>query len=134
MWDLHAVKRASTIPPNCVSIASASSHVPLPHEGERLGEGREGRALPPHPTSPPSGGEEDDGRASKDQLSRVPTASFEALANSPAPPLGPSAGFTRSTFMRPSAQTTVKPPAATSTISPSLPPTPLQSTTGSGCI
>ena len=47
-------------------------------------------------------------------------------------PLGPSAGFTRRTLMRPSAQTTVKPSVATSTISPILPAMPLGSRAGNG--
>jgi len=68
----------------------------------------------------------------KTHPSRVPTASLLAVANSPAATLGPSAGFTRRTLMRPSAQTTVKPSAETSTISPSLPPMPLGSRAGRG--
>ena len=46
------------------------------------------------------------------------------LAHSPAPTFVPSAGCTRVTLKRPSAQTTVKPSASTATISPSLPAMP----------
>src|SRR4029077_20472661 len=58
--------------------------------------------------------------------------SLALAANSPAAIFGPSAVFTRKTLMRPSAQTTVKPSAATSTISPILPPIPLGSRAGHG--
>src|SRR5260370_25619728 len=108
--------------------------------GERLGEGvqYEDRLLHHPLTQPlPQGGEEeerrgDEGGASYDQTSRAPTASLAAAAHSPAPTLGPSAGFTRSTLMRPSGQTPVKPSAETSTTSPYLPPIPLGSRAGRG--
>src|SRR5262249_30350033 len=49
------------------------------------------------------------GRLRRSHESLVPGVSFALAANSPAAPLGPSAGFTRRTLMRPSAHTTVKP-------------------------
>src|SRR5215813_1757185 len=54
------------------------------------------------------------------------------FAHSPASIFLPSAGCTRVTLKRPSAQTTVKPSASTATISPILPPMPLGSLAGSG--
>src|SRR4029453_3495371 len=64
--------------------------------------------------------------------SLVPMVSLALAANSPAAILGPSAAFTRKTLIRPSAQTTVNPSAATSTISPILPAIPLGSRAGNG--
>src|SRR5262245_53994289 len=72
------------------------------------------------------------GGLSRRHASLVPMVSLAVAANSPAAILGPSAVFTRKTLMRPSAQTTVKPSAATSTISPILPPMPLGSRAGNG--
>src|SRR5262249_30031087 len=66
------------------------------------------------------------------QMNFIPVARLFAVAHSPAPTLGPSAGWTRVTLMRPSGQTTVKPSAATSTTSPYLPPIPLGSLAGIG--
>ena len=63
---------------------------------------------------------------------RALTARSADFAHSPAAILPPSAGCTRVTLMRPSAQTTVKPSASTATISPSLPPMPFGSFAGSG--
>src|SRR5207248_5482970 len=60
------------------------------------------------------------------------TATLADFAHSPASIFLPSAGCTRVTLKRPSAQTTVKPSASTATISPSLPPIPLGSLAGSG--
>ena len=54
------------------------------------------------------------------------------FAHSPASIFLPSAGCTRVTLKRPSAQTTVKPSASTATISPSLPAMPFGSLAGNG--
>src|ERR1700679_268565 len=54
------------------------------------------------------------------------------FAHSPASIFLPSAGCTRVTLKRPSAQTTVKPSASTATISPILPAIPFGSFAGSG--
>ena len=59
-------------------------------------------------------------------------ARLAAFAHSPASIFLPSAGCTRVTLKRPSAQTTVKPSASTATISPSLPAMPFGSFAGSG--
>src|SRR6476619_3905800 len=72
------------------------------------------------------------GRLSRGHVSLVPRLSFALVANSPATHLGPSAGFTRRTLLRPSAHTTVKPSVETSTTSPILPPMPLGSCAGKG--
>src|SRR6476659_3500858 len=72
------------------------------------------------------------GEVSLSQVYRAPTARFADLAQSPAPTLGPSAGCTRVTLMRPSGTTTVKPSASTATTSPYLPPMPLGSRAGIG--
>src|SRR5436853_5207547 len=62
----------------------------------------------------------------------VPAATPAVLIHSPASIFLPSAGCTRVTLKRPSAQTTVNPSASTATIWPSLPPMPLGSFAGSG--
>src|SRR5579872_988203 len=54
------------------------------------------------------------------------------VAQAPASTFLPSAGCTRVTLKRPSAQTTVKPSASTAAISPILPPMPFGSFAGSG--
>ena len=56
----------------------------------------------------------------EDHVNRAPAATLAAFAHSPARSSCPSAGCTRVTLKRPSAQTTVKPSASTATISPSL--------------
>ena len=60
------------------------------------------------------------------------TATLADFAHSPASIFLPSAGCTRVTLKRPSAQTTVKPSASTAAISPVLPAMPLGSFAGSG--
>src|SRR5437016_11901887 len=60
------------------------------------------------------------------------TARLADLAHSPASIFLPSAGCTRVTLKRPSAQTTVKPSASTAAISPVLPAMPLGSFAGKG--
>ena len=60
------------------------------------------------------------------------TARLADFAHSPASIFLPSAGCTRVTLKRPSAQTTVKPSASTAAISPILPAIPLGSFAGSG--
>src|SRR5882757_3663032 len=65
-------------------------------------------------------------------VSLVPVARLAVLSHSPASTFLPSAGCTRVTLKRPSAQTTVKPSASTATISPILPAMPLGSLAGSG--
>src|SRR5262249_55843730 len=72
------------------------------------------------------------GGLGRSHTSLVAGLSLAVAANSPAATLGPSWVFTRRTLMRPSAQTTVKPSAATSAISPILPPMPLGSRAGKG--
>src|SRR5262249_60380252 len=67
------------------------------------------------------------GGLGRSHTSLVAGLSLAAAANSPAATLGPSWVFTRRTLMRPSAQTTVKPSAATSASSPILPPMPFGS-------
>jgi len=66
------------------------------------------------------------------QVNLAFTAIFADFAHSPASIFLPSAGWTRVTLKRPSAQTTVKPSASTAAISPSLPPMPFGSFAGMG--
>src|ERR1700722_12078637 len=66
------------------------------------------------------------------QVNLALAARAAVFAHSPASSFLPSAGCTRVTLKRPSAQTTVKPSASTATISPSLPAIPLGSLAGSG--
>src|ERR1700757_1101993 len=66
------------------------------------------------------------------QVNLALTAILADFAHSPASIFLPSAGCTRVTLKRPSAQTTVKPSASTATISPSLPAIPFGSLAGSG--
>src|SRR5579872_5567136 len=77
-------------------------------------------------------GGERGGSGLADQANLALTARLTDLAHSPASIFLPSAGCTRETLKRPSAQTTVKPSASTPTISPSLPPMPFGSLAGSG--
>src|SRR5262249_56822249 len=72
------------------------------------------------------------GGLGRSHTSLVAGLSLAVAANSPAATLGPSWVFTRRTLMRPSAQTTGKPPAPTSAISPILPPMPFGSRAGQG--
>src|SRR5580658_866033 len=62
-----------------------------------------------------------------DQVNRALGWRLTEVAHSPASIFLPSAGCTRVTLKRPSAQTTVKPSASTATISPILPAIPLGS-------
>src|ERR1700674_5637132 len=68
------------------------------------------------------------------QMNLVPAFTLAAAANSPAPILAPSAGFTRVTLMRPSAQTTVKLSGSVATTSPIFPLIPLGARAGSGVV
>src|ERR1700733_15549245 len=68
----------------------------------------------------------------RDYVNLALTARLTDFAHSPASIFLPSAGCTRETLKRPSAQTTVKPSGSTATISPSLPAIPLGSLAGSG--
>src|SRR5262245_42472633 len=72
------------------------------------------------------------GGLGRSHTSLVAGLSLAVAANSPAATLGPSWVFTGRTLMRPSAQTTVKPSAETSAISPILPRMPLGALSGQG--
>src|ERR1700730_11475996 len=76
-----------------------------------------------------TGGLDDGGQA---QANLALTARLTDFAHSPASIFLPSAGCTRVTLKRPSAQTTVKPSASTTAISPTLPAIPFGSFAGNG--